>query len=697
LVLFLFFTGIACARVGMNDFAEDEPLPPEASNGQRQRITVLSASYGANCGLPKGNETASLAKRCNGRRHCDKRVKDTIIPSQRNQYPCRKKYEVEWTCGVDQADTHHLASDRAENSVARLRLGCGPENGPVAVEKPTIPKSSTSAGGDAETIHGRVVSQWGVGIPRHRVSIGEQTASTDHDGRFTFHRVPQTYSIKIAERTGGAATAYYGLTRRDPVLGHPTRSFWARESARYHASISGLLSSDGPVLGSYQTPDVVRFLTRPAQVITQERKPVNGEGNSYGTLNVSWRGDAVVRGTLISVVGSGTREQPWQRAYLAALPLTLTDGDAVNEDLHLAEIRTGRIAGSVQLFKAEDEYSQAERLTFSYLIPGNTDTIDLGRCPTTGAYDCELPDLSALGGEYCIAIGKDRSEWETRSIRCGGRMGMRDFSIPPQPPAPVWKEGAGADGDEMLAWTGEGQVYEVKLGGDFSENARVYTTKKSLSWSDFKALGVDFRRGRGSGGAISGVVVAALYPYRSIDDLTSGLGPMAMGSSWQRVSSSKIEVPLPDLSASAPQNANWAPFDPKALPTCTSPGQVKSVGDIRPNMLETQVVLRGLLTLGTGWRCLASSCGPCDTGWKVVDPGGTRGLILQPGESGPSYSYGVLSCRKHVEPTPMDVVATGTLLPYDNSIPWSSSFLPEGGNGYYLLDQASLCAVRPPK
>jgi hypothetical protein len=45
----------------------------------------------------------------------------------------------------------------------------------------------------------------------------------------------------------------------------------------------------------------------------------------------------------------------------------------------------------------------------------------------------------------------------------------------------------------------------------------------------------------------------------------------------------------------------------------------------------------------------------------------------------------------------MDVVATGTLLPYDNSIPWSSSFLPEGGNGYYLLDQASLCAVRPPK
>lgn len=41
-------------------------------------------------------------------------------------------------------------------------------------------------------VHGRVLTFWGMGIARHRVSLGGQLTYTDDEGRFSFEHLPAT-------------------------------------------------------------------------------------------------------------------------------------------------------------------------------------------------------------------------------------------------------------------------------------------------------------------------------------------------------------------------------------------------------------------------------------------------------------------------------------------------------------------------
>jgi hypothetical protein len=72
------------------------------------------------------------------------------------------------------------------------------------------------------TVRGRVVTPWGWGLRQLIVRIGRQRTFTDGEGRFTFANVPDIYDIEVMERDGRHATAYYRLSRRDPVLTHQT-------------------------------------------------------------------------------------------------------------------------------------------------------------------------------------------------------------------------------------------------------------------------------------------------------------------------------------------------------------------------------------------------------------------------------------------------------------------------------------------
>jgi hypothetical protein len=61
------------------------------------RITVVSATYGGNCGAPEGNMTRRLGQACNGKARCDYVIDYTVIGDPRPM--CGKTYVAEWRCG----------------------------------------------------------------------------------------------------------------------------------------------------------------------------------------------------------------------------------------------------------------------------------------------------------------------------------------------------------------------------------------------------------------------------------------------------------------------------------------------------------------------------------------------------------------------------------------------------------------------
>jgi hypothetical protein len=65
--------------------------------GGRGRIYVVSATYGGNCGVPRGNVTGHVAGVCNGQRVCPYTVHHRIIGDPRPG--CPKDFVVRWVCG----------------------------------------------------------------------------------------------------------------------------------------------------------------------------------------------------------------------------------------------------------------------------------------------------------------------------------------------------------------------------------------------------------------------------------------------------------------------------------------------------------------------------------------------------------------------------------------------------------------------
>ena len=65
--------------------------------GQPGGIKIESASYGANCGVAKGNVTAHIAKQCDGKSRCRYVVNHKIIGDP--AYGCAKTYTVRYRCG----------------------------------------------------------------------------------------------------------------------------------------------------------------------------------------------------------------------------------------------------------------------------------------------------------------------------------------------------------------------------------------------------------------------------------------------------------------------------------------------------------------------------------------------------------------------------------------------------------------------
>ena len=73
-------------------------------------ITVVSATYGGNCGAPTGNVTSALASACNDQGQCNYTVDYQVLGDP--AYGCAKTYQAQYTCAAD--TTVHTVSAPAE-------------------------------------------------------------------------------------------------------------------------------------------------------------------------------------------------------------------------------------------------------------------------------------------------------------------------------------------------------------------------------------------------------------------------------------------------------------------------------------------------------------------------------------------------------------------------------------------------------
>lgn len=85
-------------------------------------ISVVSGSFGTNCGASYGNVTSHLASSCNGKKSCTYTVNFRIIGD-----PCRgnKSYIAEWRCGGNSTIYRAQAFEmRVEPYTATINLTC---------------------------------------------------------------------------------------------------------------------------------------------------------------------------------------------------------------------------------------------------------------------------------------------------------------------------------------------------------------------------------------------------------------------------------------------------------------------------------------------------------------------------------------------------------------------------------------------
>lgn len=87
------------------------------------QITVVAGTYGANCGVARGNKTAPLAETCNGKRSCAYRIDHKVIGDP--AVGCGKNYVAEWRCeNQGQTNTATIAAEAGLGS--EITLSCAP-------------------------------------------------------------------------------------------------------------------------------------------------------------------------------------------------------------------------------------------------------------------------------------------------------------------------------------------------------------------------------------------------------------------------------------------------------------------------------------------------------------------------------------------------------------------------------------------
>ena len=405
------------------------------------------------------------------------------------------------------------------------------------------PSKRAATGKTLGRVEVRVMKAWYWPANGRRVHLKDHEPVVIEDGRFAFDHVPATYELWVEGQPEAPLTVYRGLTRRDPVLIHSPSFVTALDEPSRKATISGIVRGDFPFPIDKGYRLSFYFLSNRTQGHWWMGQQGQSLGPRFGRMKVAWNGEPSITGTLVALGGHADKDKRWNEAYLASRLVELTDKGEAIEEIMLARIETGRIAGEV---KAPDYRSWNGYVAFQ--LSGNRGEIDLNCTLKLGRYDCTVPDLSPLGGEYCI----DMIDGEVGGggvKHCGGKIGMTDFSIKLEAPPKLKaldKPGF-ISKTTVLAWSGdEKAVYAVDIRPDIAAGVawfefRLYLAGPRLAWPNIEDYGV-----KAPAGSKVKVHISRLFPYRSVDELAGASGPLSATVEYQRATSLPVELTVTD-------------------------------------------------------------------------------------------------------------------------------------------------------
>lgn len=119
-------------------------------------IQVMSASYGANCGAPRGNATASLQETCSGREYCV-----YVIDHQKLGDPaqgCAKAFEVEYKCPPGATGYRSVVADAGTGSQVELTCQARSPSAGLQVQSATYGRNCGAMPGNSTALVARACS-----------------------------------------------------------------------------------------------------------------------------------------------------------------------------------------------------------------------------------------------------------------------------------------------------------------------------------------------------------------------------------------------------------------------------------------------------------------------------------------------------------------------------------------------------------
>jgi hypothetical protein len=117
-------TGVTLPARGATPPSSASWLRTSAQSTDARPISIVSGTYGQNCGTAQGNATLELSRQCDGRRTCSY----VLPPATRTATPaCHRDFHAEWRCSDTEFHTANLSAGARSGDV--LVLSCEKENG----------------------------------------------------------------------------------------------------------------------------------------------------------------------------------------------------------------------------------------------------------------------------------------------------------------------------------------------------------------------------------------------------------------------------------------------------------------------------------------------------------------------------------------------------------------------------------------
>lgn len=268
------------------------------------------------------------------------------------------------------------------------------------------------AGAANDQFRGRVVDfETSRPLPGRHIVVGRSLSAgdaasvdTDSAGYFTF-AATGSYQVLIIDPDGSTVSFYERLATRAPVLLHHATSAWSPPART--ASVSGTLSGGASYPLTGKNDNVVVHLLSD-EVTTYES--ISGDLAPHGpeyNLFPGFESEQLPATLLALGIFRDSLDEKRYSAALAMKELTLSEGENPPRDLELTAVALGRISGSIDV----PEGWEFEQTSEYYRMPLPNAVVGFPYAPVAhvypstqgGAFDYELPDIRAAGGQLCLA------------------------------------------------------------------------------------------------------------------------------------------------------------------------------------------------------------------------------------------------------------------------------------------------------